>query len=120
MKAASANTTTAIAIVYIFVQRYYLESSRELKRLDSVSRSPIFAHFQETLGGAATIRAYRQTKRFEQESRWRMDENLRAYFMWVMLNRWLAVRLEAVGKCCKFYSIQWLALMLRARVCVCV
>ncbi|KAI9598139.1 hypothetical protein BDF19DRAFT_433612 [Syncephalis fuscata] len=86
-----------LTFIYVYVQRYYLESSRELKRLDSVSRSPVFAHFQETLGGASTIRAYRQTKRFAQESRWRIDENLKAYYLWVSLNRWLAVRLEFVG-----------------------
>ncbi|KAI9591578.1 multi drug resistance-associated protein MRP [Syncephalis fuscata] len=90
-----------LTFIYVYVQRYYLESSRELKRLDSVSRSPVFAHFQETLGGASTIRAYRQTKRFAQESRWRIDENLKAYYLWVSLNRWLAVRLEFVGK---YYS----------------
>lgn len=48
-----------LAGVYYWVQRYYLRTSRELKRLDSVSRSPIYAHFQESLGGIGTIRAYR-------------------------------------------------------------
>ncbi|PQE26101.1 abc metal ion transporter protein [Rutstroemia sp. NJR-2017a BBW] len=48
--------------VYYWVQRYYLRTSRELKRLDSVSRSPIYAHFQESLGGVGTIRAYRYVK----------------------------------------------------------
>ncbi|RKP10579.1 multi drug resistance-associated protein MRP [Thamnocephalis sphaerospora] len=86
-----------LAVVYTYVQRYYLETSRELKRLDSVSRSPVFAHFQETLGGVATIRAYRQNHRFIKENRWRIDENLRAYYPWISLNRWLAVRLETVG-----------------------
>ncbi|CAJ0881173.1 12874_t:CDS:2, partial [Entrophospora sp. SA101] len=37
--------------VYRYIQVYYLSTSRELKRLDSVTRSPIYAHFQETLGG---------------------------------------------------------------------
>ncbi|KAI8057978.1 ABC metal ion transporter [Syncephalis plumigaleata] len=86
-----------LLILYLYVQQYYLETSRELKRLDSISRSPVYAHFQETLGGVTTIRAYQQVKRFAQENRWRIDENLRAYYMWISLNRWLAVRLEFVG-----------------------
>ncbi|KAM3082917.1 ATP-binding cassette glutathione S-conjugate transporter ycf1 [Clarireedia jacksonii] len=83
--------------VYYWVQRYYLRTSRELKRLDSVSRSPIYAHFQESLGGVGTIRAYRQQQRFTQENEWRVDANLRAYFPAINSNRWLAVRLEFLG-----------------------
>jgi len=83
--------------VYYWVQRYYLRTSRELKRLDSVSRSPIYAHFQESLGGITTIRAYRQQVRFAMENEWRVDANLRAFFPSINANRWLAVRLEFLG-----------------------
>jgi len=83
--------------MYIWIQRYYLRTSRELKRLDSVSKSPIYAHFQESLGGISTIRAYGQQHRFELENEWRSDANLRAYFPSISANRWLAVRLEFIG-----------------------
>lgn len=86
-----------LGAMYIFIQQYYLRTSRELKRLDSVSRSPIYAHFQESLGGISTIRAYRQQARFENENEWRVDANLRAYFPSISANRWLAVRLEFIG-----------------------
>src|SRR6202044_2212472 len=82
----SAATPAFIAIIiplgfiYLYIQRYYLRTSRELKRLDSVTRSPIYAHFQESLGGITTIRAYRQQARFALENEWRMDANLRAFF----------------------------------------
>ena len=86
-----------LGAIYTYIQRYYLRTSRELKRLDSVSRSPIYAHFQESLGGITTIRAYRQQRRFALENEWRVDENLRAYFPSINANRWLAVRLEFIG-----------------------
>lgn len=86
-----------LGAVYLAYQKYYLRTSRELKRLDSVSRSPIYAHFQESLGGISTIRAYRQQDRFTLENEWRMDANLRAYFPSISANRWLAVRLEFIG-----------------------
>lgn len=86
-----------IGAMYIWIQRYYLRSSRELKRLDSVSRSPVYAHFQESLGGIATIRAYRQQQRFLLESEWRVDSNLKAFFPSISANRWLAIRLEFLG-----------------------
>ncbi|EGP85276.1 unnamed protein product [Zymoseptoria tritici ST99CH_1A5] len=86
-----------LGALYLFIQKYYLRTSRELKRLDSVSRSPIYAHFQESLSGISTIRAYRQTKRFAMENEWRVDANLRAFFPSISANRWLAVRLEFIG-----------------------
>lgn len=86
-----------LSFAYAYIQKYYLRTSRELKRLDSVSRSPIYAHFQETLGGISTIRAYRQQDRFELENEWRVDANLQAYFPSISANRWLAIRLEFIG-----------------------
>ncbi|KAK1971225.1 hypothetical protein LY78DRAFT_137606 [Colletotrichum sublineola] len=86
-----------ITLIYYWIQRYYLRTSRELKRLDSVTKSPIYAHFQESLGGISTIRAYRQQQRFELENEWRVDANLKAYFPSISANRWLAVRLEFIG-----------------------
>lgn len=86
-----------LGALYMWIQKYYLRTSRELKRLDSVSRSPVYAHFQESLSGLSTIRAYRQTKRFTLENEWRVDANLRAYFPSISANRWLAVRLEFIG-----------------------
>ncbi|KAJ5576016.1 hypothetical protein N7535_002942 [Penicillium sp. DV-2018c] len=86
-----------LGYIYFSYQKYYLRTSRELKRLDSVTRSPIFAHFQESLCGISTIRAYRQENRFALENEWRMDANLRAYFPSISANRWLAVRLEFIG-----------------------
>ncbi|KAM0714363.1 hypothetical protein Q7P37_010150 [Cladosporium fusiforme] len=85
-----------LGALYLWIQRYYLRTSRELKRLDSISRSPIYAHFQESLSGG-TIRAYHQQKRFGLENEWRVDANLRAYFPSINANRWLAVRLEFLG-----------------------
>jgi ABC-type multidrug transport system fused ATPase/permease subunit len=44
-----------VGAIYIYVQRYYAASSRELKRLQSIARSPIFVHFQETIAGASSV-----------------------------------------------------------------
>jgi len=83
--------------IYYYIQRYYLATSRELKRLESITRSPVYSHFQESLGGISTIRAYEQMDRFMRENEWRIDINTRAYFPLISANRWLAVRLEFIG-----------------------
>lgn len=83
--------------VYYHYQKYYLHTSRELKRLESVSKSPIYAQFQETLDGITTVRAYNQTERFNFMNQGYIDTNNKAYFPGVSANRWLAVRLEFIG-----------------------
>merc|ERR1719445_1415614 len=102
--------TTPFAIIpifivltgYYFVQRVYVAASRQLKRLESTSRSPIYSHFGETLAGAAVIRAYGLQQRFIRESEKRVDFNHQAAMAGIIANRWLAVRLETVGNCIIF------------------
>ena len=81
-----------------------MSTSRELKRLDSTTRSPIYAHFQETLGGVSTIRAYKQETRFIYTNESRIDGNQKAYYPSISSNRWLAVRLEFIGALIVFGS----------------
>jgi ABC-type multidrug transport system fused ATPase/permease subunit len=93
-----------LGILYSYFQKFYLSTSRELKRLDSTSKSPIFAHFQETLGGVSTIRAYKSEARFIQTNEYRVDFNQKAYYPSISSNRWLAVRLEFIGALVVFGS----------------
>ncbi len=86
-----------ILLVSVYVGNKYQRSARELKRLDSVTRSPIYSHFSETVGGVATIRAYGVQRRFVQESNARVDVNDRVYHHLWSVNRWLAVRLQLLG-----------------------
>uniref|UniRef100_A0A0G4EZM3 Uncharacterized protein n=1 Tax=Chromera velia CCMP2878 TaxID=1169474 RepID=A0A0G4EZM3_9ALVE len=86
-----------MAYIYWTAQQYYIASSRQLKRLDSVLKSPVFALFGETIDGASTIRAYRRQEAFVVDNDTKLDINNRAYYMSQEANRWLAIRLEFVG-----------------------
>ncbi|XP_077415304.1 multidrug resistance-associated protein 1 isoform X2 [Vanacampus margaritifer] len=88
-----------LGLLYFFVQRFYVATSRQLKRLESVSRSPIYTHFNETLLGTSVIRAFGEQERFIRESDQRVDHNQKAYYPSIVANRWLAIRLEFVGNC---------------------
>lgn len=48
-----------IVVFYLHQQNYFTTTYREIKRIDSVSRSPIYALLGETLDGVTTIRAFR-------------------------------------------------------------
>ncbi|GMF24437.1 unnamed protein product [Phytophthora lilii] len=84
---------------YYCSQRYFIKTSRELQRLDSISRSPIFALLSETLDGLSTIRAFGVESNFIGHNNYLLDKNQRAYFLNFTINCWLALRLEFVGTC---------------------
>ncbi|QRV89229.1 ABC transporter transmembrane region [Ceratobasidium sp. AG-Ba] len=65
----------------------------------ATSKSPIFAWFQESLGGLSTIRAFGQQDVFTAQNEAKLDRNQMVYLPAVSVNRWLAVRLELLGSC---------------------
>ncbi|XP_066545950.1 multidrug resistance-associated protein 1 isoform X2 [Amia ocellicauda] len=93
-----------LGLLYFFVQRFYVASSRQLKRLESVSRSPVYSHFNETLLGTSVIRAFHEQQRFITDSDGKVDYNQKAYYPSIVANRWLAVRLEFVGNCIVLFA----------------
>ncbi|CAH0481730.1 unnamed protein product [Peronospora belbahrii] len=88
-----------VLVGYFTSQRYFIKTSRELQRLDSISRSPLFALLSETLDGLSTIRAFGVENSFIMHNYHLLDTNQRAYFLNFSVNCWLALRLEFVGTC---------------------
>ncbi|KAG0252846.1 hypothetical protein BG011_006711 [Mortierella polycephala] len=86
-----------ISILFIIMATLYLRSSRELKRIESITKSPIFSHFGESLSGVATIRAYGQEKRFQQENLEFLDDHNRPFFYLWVCNRWLSIRVDVLS-----------------------
>ncbi|XP_061536277.1 ATP-binding cassette sub-family C member 10 isoform X4 [Phycodurus eques] len=86
-----------LALLYLSTQRFYRHTSRELKRLCSVTLSPVYSHFTETLGGLTTIRASRSCTRFEEESMRRLEVNQRCLFLSNVATQWLDIRLQLIG-----------------------
>ena len=62
-----------VAIVAVILQMFFGRTKRQLKRLESVNKSPIFALFSETVQGTHVIRAYGQQKRFIREIEVKID-----------------------------------------------
>lgn len=86
-----------LSVLYALMAYLYIAASRELKRSDSVTRSPIFSLFGEALNGVSTIRAYGDSGRFIRTIFRLIDTNNRPFLSLWQVNRWLSVRVDVLG-----------------------
>ncbi|KAF9095081.1 hypothetical protein BGX29_009172 [Mortierella sp. GBA35] len=93
-----------ISTAYYFIGAYYISASRELKRIESVTKSPLYSHFGETLVGVSTIRAFGVETRFMEEVLSKLDNNNAPYYFLWMCNRWLSIRVDFMGALVNFIA----------------
>ena len=86
-----------LVVLYLIIQVWYIRSSRSLKRIHSISKSPLYQHFGETLTGVSTIRAMRIHDRFILENAAKSDMSANTHFVYTVASRWLHIRLEMLG-----------------------
>ncbi|CAL9060621.1 unnamed protein product [Musa banksii] len=86
-----------LLILFYAAYLYYQSTAREVKRLDSITRSPVYAQFAEALNGLSTIRAYKAYDRMASINGKSMDNNIRFTLVNMGANRWLGIRLETLG-----------------------
>ncbi|CEJ94449.1 hypothetical protein VHEMI09979 [[Torrubiella] hemipterigena] len=101
-----------ISIAFYYLTIFYLGASRDLKRLESVQRTPVFQQFGETLAGITTIRAYGDQRRFIRDNLTKVNAANRPFiYMW-STNRWLAVRADFLGQTVTFFAGMFIILSL--------
>ncbi|PIA44409.1 hypothetical protein AQUCO_01700182v1 [Aquilegia coerulea] len=81
----------------IWYRGYYLATTRELTRLDSITKAPVIHHFSESITGVMTIRSFRRQSKFCEENITKLNTNLRMDFHNNGSNEWLGFRLEFLG-----------------------
>ncbi|EED16527.1 ABC multidrug transporter, putative [Talaromyces stipitatus ATCC 10500] len=86
-----------LLILFLVAANYYRASARDMKRFESVLRSHVFSRFSESISGVASIRAYGLQDHFSRSISDAIDEMDGAYFLTFSNQRWLSVRLDAVG-----------------------
>ncbi|CAN1224126.1 ABC transporter C family member 13 [Linum perenne] len=84
-------------LIYSKLQFFYRSTSRELRRLDSVSRSPIYATFTETLKGSSTIRAFKSENSFQRNFTEHVTLYQRTSYSETIASLWLSLRLQLLG-----------------------
>ncbi|KAJ6542743.1 multidrug resistance-associated ABC transporter [Mycena capillaripes] len=86
-----------IAFFYRSLAIGFLHAGRDLRRMVSTSRSPIFSDFGELLTGIVTIRAFSAEKRFLENQFRRIDLTTTMWYNYWMANRWLHVHFDFLG-----------------------
>ena len=55
---------TPVVAIVLYYGRYYMRSSREIKRLEAITCSPVYSHISETIAGLEIIRSSQMEQRF--------------------------------------------------------
>ncbi|KZV49450.1 Multidrug resistance-associated protein 5 isoform 1 [Dorcoceras hygrometricum] len=86
-----------MAVACLWMQKYYMASSRELVRIVSIQKSPVIHLFTESIAGAATIRGFGQEKRFMKRNLYLLDCFTRPFFCSLSAIEWLCLRMEMLS-----------------------
>ncbi|XP_002735629.1 ATP-binding cassette sub-family C member 8-like [Saccoglossus kowalevskii] len=92
-----------IAIAVYLLQKYGLGLPRELRRLDSITKSPVLSHVTETIGGIVTVKAYRADKRFQQRFNKLVEQTSLCQLYFFTAIAWIAVRMMMIGNLIVFF-----------------
>ncbi|MES1911546.1 MAG: hypothetical protein MHM6MM_003960, partial [Cercozoa sp. M6MM] len=89
--------TVAIGIIYLTLQRYFSCAAIQVQRIESISRTPLYCHFQESVQGLRTIRTFQHQQRFCRRTSELAEANLQALFLQRLVFRWCFVRIGFIN-----------------------
>ena len=83
-----------LLFAFMKVRHKFVASQREIKRLEAISRSPIYSNFTSTLDGISSLRAYKLERRATKSFQDQINKNARSWFSFLISSRWLGFRLD--------------------------
>ncbi|KAH9916981.1 multidrug resistance-associated ABC transporter [Epithele typhae] len=83
--------------LYYNVGKVYGQTSRDMRRLDSVTRSPLYSIYGETIAGVAVLRAFGASSKFLRDMLRFADTNANPYYWMWSINRWLSARFNLLS-----------------------
>ncbi|ABN67247.2 metal resistance protein YCF1 [Scheffersomyces stipitis CBS 6054] len=93
-----------MSFIYNYIRQLYIPASRDLKRIESASNSPIISTIQESLNGVDTIKAFNQEDRFTHITRDAVDESISVGLIIVGIQRWISIRLQFISSTILFLT----------------
>ena len=91
-------------LLYLIIGKLYINASRDLKRIESLQRSPLYQYLDEILGGVVTIRAYGQEQKFFPEALERIDTYSKVFYCLWATNAWFAFRVDVTSALISFLA----------------
>ncbi|MCJ1404727.1 hypothetical protein MMC11_007953 [Xylographa trunciseda] len=86
-----------LVVVFMFVQEFYLRTSRQLRLMDLEAKSPLYSHFLETLSGLATIRAFGWSEANCELNIKLLDSSQQPAYLLIIIQRWLNLVLDLLA-----------------------
>ena len=86
-----------VATAFVYLRAVFVRTTREIKRMEAMARSPVYAHLSTTLAGLSVIRNHpgmQERFRFEYENH--QDAHTRVFFVFVVVSRWLGARVDVL------------------------
>ncbi|TDZ36526.1 ABC transporter atnG [Colletotrichum spinosum] len=85
-----------IATVVYFLQRFYLQTSRQIRLLGIEAKAPLYTHFSESVAGGATIRAFGWQARYQERNYHHIDLSQKPNYVQSCIQAWLTFVLNLV------------------------
>ncbi|KAH8238124.1 hypothetical protein KR032_006027, partial [Drosophila birchii] len=86
--------TFLISIIFYKLRTFYLKTSRDVKRIDAIARSPVYSHLAASLNGLSTIRAFQAQPILEAEFDSYQDTHSSAFYTFLTTSRAYAYWLD--------------------------
>ncbi len=87
----------ALVAIAALMQVGFARTKRQLKRMEAITRSPLYAHFTETVSGSTIVRAFNSKERFIRENCQHLSKNLDRGYVLFISDKWLGVRIEMMN-----------------------
>ena len=86
--------TLVISVIFFYLRNFYLKTSRSVKRLEGITKSPIFTQLSSSLNGLTSIRAFKAQEMMVEEFDYHQDIHSSAWFAHLATTRWFGVYLD--------------------------
>ncbi|OQR71267.1 canalicular multispecific organic anion transporter 1-like [Tropilaelaps mercedesae] len=94
-----------VLTLFVILRQIFVKTLRQVKRLESVTRSPIYSHFSETINGLTSVRGFGVEDVFRKKNDEKVDISQNCSFHVTVCNYWMSLRLELLGNIMIFVMV---------------